>query len=323
MFSIDELHLKVSDALAKQNLTLCPYELYEPISYTLDLGGKRIRPVMVLLACNLFTDEISHALPPAMAIEFFHNFTLIHDDIMDDAPIRRNKPTVYKKWNANTAILSGDTMFAKAYELLCETDKEYLYKILGTFTRTAIEVCEGQQFDMNFEKEESVPIDEYLNMIRLKTAVLLAASMNVGACMGNASDEDVKNLYSFGINIGMAFQLQDDLLDVYADQEKFGKQLGNDIVTNKKTYLLLKAFELCNDSQKDRLRALLKLNEQTEIKVDGVKALYYELDIHKVTTNEIDIYFDKALADLDKVKVENSRKQELLKFVSFLVKRDY
>jgi geranylgeranyl diphosphate synthase, type II len=323
MYTIDELHNRVREALTQQNLKLCPYELYEPISYTLELGGKRIRPVMVLLACNLFKNDISKAIHPALAIEYFHNFTLIHDDIMDDAPIRRNRPTVYKKWNANTAILSGDTMFAKAYELLCDTDKEYLYRILGIFTRTAIEVCEGQQFDMNFESIESVPIDDYLNMIRLKTAVLLAASMSVGASMGDASDEDTANLYSFGVNIGMAFQLQDDLLDVYANQEKFGKQLGNDIITNKKTYLLLKAFELCNKDQKERLRSLLKINNDPEKKVEGVKALYDELNIHKVTSFEIGVYYDKALDDLKKINVDDSRKQELLSFVSFLVKRDY
>lgn len=231
-----------------------PPELYDPIAYTMNQGGKRLRPLLTLLACDLFGGDIQKALYPALSIEVFHNFTLVHDDIMDRAPLRRGKETVYKKWNSDIAILAGDTMFALAYTYALKTDAEIVPEILTVFSKAAIEVCEGQQYDMNFEQLASVSIDEYIRMIRLKTAVLLGASLEIGAICARADQNDVRKLYQFGIELGIAFQLKDDLLDVYGDTEKFGKLSGGDIATNKKTFLYLKAMELANNKQNKELK---------------------------------------------------------------------
>jgi len=250
MRSINELQDLIKKAFNPALFTHEPAELYDPITYTLNLGGKRIRPLLVLLGCDLFGGNIEKAMPAAIAIELFHNFTLLHDDIMDCAPLRRGQETVYKKWNTNIAILSGDTMFAVAYEYLSQSNPQVLPSALSEFTRTARLVCEGQQYDMNFEQQKLVSINDYLKMIRLKTAVLIGCSLKLGSILANVPDPETEKIYSFGENIGMAFQLQDDLLDVFGDEQKFGKEIGGDIVSGKKTFLLLKAFEIA--SQKER-----------------------------------------------------------------------
>ena len=253
MYSILDLQDKFNLLIANQVFKKKPHKLYDPIAYTMSHGGKRLRPLLTLLACDLFSGDVEKALYPALAIEVFHNFTLVHDDIMDKAPLRRGKETVYKKWDSNIAILSGDTMFALAYQYALNTDSNLVPKILSVFSQAAIEVCEGQQFDMDFETSPSVSIDEYLEMIRLKTAVLIAVSLQIGAIIGDASEEEIIEMYNFGNNLGMAFQLKDDLLDVYGEQEKFGKKTGGDIVANKKTYLFLKALELCDSDNRQIL----------------------------------------------------------------------
>lgn len=234
-----------------------PQGLYAPIAYTLSLGGKRVRPALTLMACNLFSDDLTPAIQPALGIEIFHNFTLLHDDIMDKADIRRGKPTVHKYWNENTAILSGDIMQILAYVLISEAPAAHLKKVLDVFSRTAIEVCEGQQYDMDFENRETVDADAYLEMIRLKTAVLLGCSLYIGAIIGGANENDARNLYQFGVNIGIAFQLKDDLLDVYGNEENFGKKVGGDILCNKKTFLLIHAKKLAEGKIKLELNGWL------------------------------------------------------------------
>src|SRR5690606_24055377 len=257
-----------------------PKELYEPISYLMGLGGKRIRPLMTLLAYSLFKEDYKSILTPAVAVEIFHNFTLMHDDIMDEAPLRRGNASVHEKWNPNTAILSGDVMLVRAYDMLLAIPASKLPLCLQYFNKTAAEVCEGQQYDMNFESKQQVKEEEYLEMIRLKTAVLLGFSLQYGAILSDASSEDAKNLYDFGVNIGLGFQLKDDLLDVYADKAKFGKQVGGDIISNKKTYLLIKAKELAKGKDAEMLQYWGEAKDfDKEEKVSAVTALYNALGI--------------------------------------------
>lgn len=309
--------------LDDQSFNFEPKELYQPIAYTLAVGGKRIRPVMALLACNVFGGETAKVFYPAMGIEIFHNFTLLHDDIMDDAPMRRGKETVYRKWDSNIAILSGDTMFAMAYKYIVKTDPEYLLRILEIFNKTAIEVCEGQQFDMNYETQENVSIQDYLNMIRLKTAVFLGASLKIGAIIGNASEANIDNIYCFGEYLGMAFQLQDDLLDVFGDELKFGKQAGGDIITNKKTYLYIKAFELATGKSLDQLKKnFIPNHPDNSSKVKKIKAIYSELEIDQLVQEEILKYYLKSLEYLNKIKLDDQRKVELKSLADRLIRRD-
>ena len=323
MYSLNELHGKIAVAFTKQSFIGTPSELYEPIGYTLSQGGKRLRPLLVLLGCDLFDGDIEKAINPAIGIEIFHNFTLLHDDIMDKAPIRRGLETVYKKWNTNIAILSGDAMFITAYKYLTKADVNLLPELLKLFNKTAIEVCEGQQFDMNFETLKDVSIDDYLGMIRLKTAVLLGCSLKTGAIIAGASEEDLNNIYDFGVNIGIAFQLKDDLLDVYSDVEKFGKVTGGDIVTNKKTFLYLKAFELAKAERLSHLEKFFSLDEaDSDIKINGVKAIYNELEIEAITIAEMQSYYDKALYNLNQINVPEERKKNLLSFAGQLMKRE-
>lgn len=282
-----------------------PRNLYEPISYTLRLGGKRVRPVLCLMASDLFEGDLNNSIYAALSLEIFHNFTLLHDDIMDESPIRRGHASVYKKWNSNIAILSGDTMFAMAYEQLFKLDKDTMAKVLPVFGRTAIEVCEGQQYDMNFEIDENVSIPDYLNMIRLKTAVLLAASLQIGAVCGGAEEEDAQRLYAFGENTGIAFQLIDDYLDTFGDEKIFGKKTGNDIITGKKTFLMLRAHELCSSSQLNELKEALSLNDDKD-KVERVTHLFEELGIRKETQRVIAQYHDKAIAELRSIDREGT-----------------
>lgn len=299
-----------------------PRELYEPIEYTIGNSGKRIRPVLTLMACELFDGDIESALPQAIAIELFHNFTLIHDDIMDNAPIRRGKKTVYKKWNSNIAILSGDTLFALAYQYVQLADKDILPEVLSVFNKTAIEVCEGQQYDLNYEINNNVSLAEYIEMIRLKTAVLFGASLKIGSLIGGASKEDAENLYDFGMNIGIGFQLKDDLLDTFGDENVFGKKTGGDILANKKTFLYLSALETASVDTQDELKKLYRQKASENDKVEKVKQIFKQLKVNETTLQEIDKYFEKGVKCLEKVKADPVNKEKLLKVASKMINRD-
>jgi len=324
MHSIQYFQAKFKNALDAQQFNFDPPELYQPIGYTLALGGKRLRPVLMLMGCDLFDGDIEKAIPAAIGLEIFHNFTLLHDDIMEKAPIRRGKPSVYKKWNTNIAILSGDTMFAIAYNYVAETEKELLPDVLKVFTKTAKEVCEGQQYDLNYEVQAHVSLNDYMNMIRLKTAVLFAASLKIGAIIAGADATDIKNLHLFGENTGMAFQLRDDLLDVYGIEEKFGKKTGGDILANKKTFLYLKAFEVAEGATRDKLNSyFIKNKYDRETKIKEVIEIYNQLGVKRSTENEMDKYYQKAMEHLDEVKVEKKQKQELIRLAKTIAIRDY
>jgi geranylgeranyl diphosphate synthase type II len=286
-----------------------PAELYQPIHYILSLGGKRIRPALALMACNLFSEDVMSSVKPALAIELFHNFTLIHDDIMDNAPLRRNQPTVHEKWDNNVAILSGDAMQIQAFQLMCEAPLGKLKTLLDIFNATAIEVCEGQQYDMNFAIRNDVSLEEYIQMIELKTSVLLAASLKIGAVCGDASENEAQKLYEFGRNLGIAFQIQDDYLDVYADQEIFGKTVGGDIAENKKTFLLIKALELAKGQHAVVLQNAINNHIfDTGEKIKQVRQVYDELNIPPITRKTISDYSDKAFGFLDLVQLPEERK---------------
>ncbi|MCD4683344.1 MAG: polyprenyl synthetase family protein [Bacteroidales bacterium] len=324
MHSLQSLQKIIKEGIADLTFDKQPVELYSPINYILDLGGKRLRPVLCLLACDMFGGNISNALDPAIGIEIFHNFTLLHDDIMDQAPIRRGKSTVHEKWNPNVAILSGDTMMALSYEFIMKTPEKVRSKIFSAFNQTAIEVCEGQQYDMNFESQNDVSIANYIKMIRLKTAVLIAGSLKIGALVAEASPEDADNIYRFGENIGIAFQLKDDLLDVFSDEEKFGKQNGGDILANKKTFLYLKAFELADSKTYESLHFFFNKDFDNELeKINGVKEIYETLNIDSITSKEIEKYFNRGIKFLDKINDADDRKSELIKFADQLKKREF
>lgn len=299
-----------------------PTALYEPIRYIMSLGGKRLRPVLVLLAYKLFKDDPESILDQAIAVEVFHNFTLMHDDIMDDAPLRRGQQTVHEKWNSSTAILSGDVMLVKAYDMLLDAPGD-LKSIIKAFNECAAGVCEGQQFDMNFENESAVTEADYINMIRLKTAVLLGFSLELGAMLAGVDEVSTKALYEFGVDIGIGFQLKDDLLDVYADQEKFGKQVGGDIISNKKTFLLLKALELANEAQSQKLHHWIeKVDFDAAEKVQAVTAIYDEIGIKELTLAKMNEYFAKGFKALEGINVSEERKAGLKTFAQYLIDRD-
>lgn len=314
---------KIEDAIKSMPLSEEPQSLYEPIQYILSLGGKRVRPLLTLMASNLFTNEVDVALSSAMAIEVFHNFTLLHDDLMDKSNMRRGQPTVHKKWDANTAILSGDAMLIEAYKYIANVSPDVLPQTLSLFTKTSMEVCEGQQYDMDFEERNDVSVDEYIAMIRLKTAVLLGCSLKLGAIVSKSSDEDSDNLYEFGINIGLAFQLKDDLLDVYGESAKFGKKLGGDILNNKKTFLLIKALELSNDNQRKELQEWItaEVFDNSE-KIAAVKKIYDELNLKKVAEDLMKKYYLAALNSLSAVSVSEERKKELIYLADSLMNRE-
>ena len=293
---------QVEDIFAAEQFVFEPRELYEPVDYTLRLGGKRIRPTLLLAANALFGGEAATVRDAALGIETFHNFTLLHDDLMDRSPLRRGQPTVYRKWDENTAILSGDTMFALAWRYFLRQPSPRLREILQCFNETAIGVCEGQQYDMNFERRDDVTLDEYMNMIRLKTAILLAGALKIGALYAGAPDREVQRLYDFGIHLGLAFQLQDDLLDGYGDTAVFGKKTGQDIRDNKKTYLYLRALELCPATQASQLRALFASKEgDEEEKVQRVMALYDNIGLRPEVERAIDDQFRLAVDCLDSI----------------------
>ena len=323
MYTINQLQEKISKEINNLQLDISPKELYDPIKYTLKSGGKRIRPSLVLAACNLFSESVKEAIPVALAFEVFHNFTLLHDDIMDNSPIRRNKDTVHVKWDANTAILSGDAMMIKSYAFLKELPEKIMKPIFVLFNDTAMEVCEGQQFDMNFENREKVSEDEYLNMIKLKTSVLIAACLKAGAIVGGANKKDSDLLYDFGLNLGLAFQLQDDLLDVYADTDLFGKKTGNDIITGKKTFLLINAIEKSDKDTSERLIQLLNTNNvENEDKISYVTNIYNQLGIKDLTEMKIKEYHQRAVESIDLVSCKNERKKILLVFADQIMNRN-
>jgi geranylgeranyl diphosphate synthase type II len=309
----------------KENSRNQPLELYVPISYILQLGGKKLRPLLVLMACDLVDGKKEDAIHAALAIEVFHNFTLMHDDIMDNAPIRRGKATVHEQWNNNIAILSGDAMLVKAYQELFKLDPTIQQKVLEIFSKTALEVCEGQQLDMNFETLQNVSIPMYINMIGLKTAVLLGASLQIGALVGGATMEDAKALYDFGKNIGIAFQLQDDILDVYGNEENFGKKKGGDIIANKKTYLILKTLEIADRYSKEELLTWLghptKKEDETE-KVTAVTKILDFYSIRELAKKEMDFYYQKGLKAIENLPCAQEKKQTLLNFASQLMIRE-
>ncbi len=313
----------VNESIGRLNFPAEPAELYEPITYILALGGKRMRPVLLLMACELFGGEAHTAIPPALAIEVFHNFTLVHDDIMDKAPLRRGKTTVHERWNQNIAILSGDVMMVEAYKLIIQVDVSILKEVLNVFNNTAVGVCEGQQWDMNFETRQQVSVEEYLNMIRLKTAVLLGCALKVGALIGGASAQDAELLCRFGEHLGIAFQLQDDILDVYGDPEKFGKQVGGDIISNKKTFLLIKALELAQGKTASDLSFWLAAAQfEPAEKVDAVTNIYNQLNIRQQAQNAMQECYDAAMEALAAVNLSADRKQYLHDFADSLLIRE-
>lgn len=321
---VREFQEMIEGLISEQNFARKPVELYEPIAYTMGQGGKRLRPVLTLLACNLFGGDVKQAAYPALAVEVFHNFTLVHDDIMDKAPLRRGMDTVFKKWNADIAILSGDTMFAMAYQYALKTEPAFVPDILRVFSKAAIEVCEGQQMDMNFETQQEVEIADYLEMIRLKTAVLLGAALEIGAIVGKASESDIVSIYEFGVNLGIAFQLKDDLLDVFGNQKEFGKMSGGDIAANKKTYLYLKALELANPQQYAELSRYYSTNDmRDEDKIAAVKNIFDSLQIEDQVSAIMQRYYDAAMEALDKIEAPNQHKEPLLSFADKLFHRTY
>jgi geranylgeranyl diphosphate synthase type II len=322
MHSPSELLKHVEQAISEIQYPTYPGNLYEPISYIMSLGGKRVRPTMLLMAVDLFSGDVIKALPAAMAIETFHNFTLIHDDIMDNAPLRRGKQTVHEKWGTNTAILSGDVMMVEANKHITNVDVSILKPALDTFNATAQGVCEGQQLDMEFENRSDVSIPEYIDMIRLKTAVLLGGAMKLGAIVAKAKPEEADLIYTFGENLGIAFQLQDDILDVFGDPEKFGKQIAGDIIANKKTFLLLKLQELLSKDDQTKLTDQFT-NKNLEEKIKNITDLYHSYKIRELATQEMKSYLDKAFTALNKITAQESRKSEIITLAQELMSREY
>lgn len=299
-----------------------PMGLYEPITYELSLGGKRVRPVLMMMAYNLYKDDVERILPQAVGLETYHNHTLLHDDVMDKADMRRGKPTVHNVWNENTAILSGDAMLILAYRLMADCPVDKLKQVLDIFTTTTMEICEGQQWDMEFEIRQDVSVEEYVEMIRLKTSVLLAAALKIGACMADAPKEDQDKLYEFGVKIGLAFQLQDDYLDVYGDPKVFGKNIGGDILCNKKTYMLITALSLADDEQLNELKDWLSImGERAEEKVAAVTRIYNNIGVGRMCLDKVDAYYKEGLAALDAVSLPDERKKVLKAFACSMMNR--
>lgn len=299
-----------------------PKNLYEPIEYIIKLGGKRMRPVLTLMGADIFDVDYQKAMPAALAVEVFHNFTLIHDDIMDGAPLRRGKTTVHEKWNINTGILSGDAMLILAYQYFESYEPKTFKKLAKLFSKTALEVCDGQQLDVDFETRNDVTIDEYINMIRLKTSVLVAAALKMGAIVAETSEENADLIYDFGLNLGLAFQLQDDFLDTFGDSKTFGKQVGGDIMENKKTYLYLKALEVANNNDQEKLRFYFdqKLEDNTA-KINEVKRIFELNDIPLHVKNKIKLYTEKAFSTLETMNISEKNKEGLKNFGLWLMNR--
>jgi geranylgeranyl diphosphate synthase type II len=308
MFTFPEILQRVEREIAQLRFDQSPNNLYAPIEYILSLGGKRIRPALTLIACNIYNEQIEPAIEPALCLEVFHNFTLLHDDLMDKAGKRRNKPTVHMLWGENTAILSGDAMLIASYRLMAGTPSPHLKEVLDLFTSTALDICGGQQYDMEFETRNDVSEPEYMEMIRLKTAVLLACSLKIGAITGGASAEDAAYLYRYGLSLGMAFQLQDDLLDVYGDAATFGKDIGGDILSNKKTFLLIHALSHATKSQKDEmLRWFEQKTFDPERKIETFKKIYNDIGLKEITAAKIEQFYGEALLHLEQLSAPQER----------------
>lgn len=324
MYTIDEIQKKINDYIDNQKFEGNPEELYAPIEYILRQGGKRLRPTLCLLACDLFGGNMEDCMVPAVAAEIFHNFTLVHDDIMDQAPLRRGVETIYKKWGSDVAILSGDTMLIKAFQYVLNTNNKYRYEVFAELCKVALEVCEGQQLDLNFETRDDVTLDEYLEMIRLKTAVLLGSVLKIGAIVAGADEESQKIIYDFGVDIGMAFQLQDDVLDCYADVDVFGKMIGGDISDNKKTYLYLYALGMAFEEDEQELRRLFKMPKgRDEEKIKRVLEIYDKYAVKHEVLAEIEEMFTVATMDLiTKLDVDPGRKDVLLDYAKYLYNRN-
>ncbi|HJU46396.1 MAG TPA: polyprenyl synthetase family protein [Chitinophagaceae bacterium] len=321
MHSFEELLVVVKEKLEVRHFPGKPASLYAPNDYFLSIGGKRIRPVMCIMGNELFSDIHPDAYKAATAIELFHNFTLIHDDIMDKAPLRRGMETVHAKYGESTAILAGDVMLVKAYDYLSEINKDHLPAVLQLFNRTAREVCEGQQLDMDYEKNGTVKLEEYIKMIELKTSVLLAASLQIGAILGGAGDNNQRHLYGFGKNLGIAFQVQDDYLDAFGDPEKFGKQVGGDIIANKKTFLLIKALEAASDQQRQEINALIEGNAPD--KVDRMLAIFKSCGVDQWAKELKNKYVATAFQHFEDIAVLSSRKEPLQQLATFLIEREH
>lgn len=322
MLTATEIQEKVNAYIASLPYERRPKSLYDPIEYVLAAGGKRIRPSFVLMAYNLFHDDVDRILPVATALETYHNYTLLHDDLMDKADMRRGRPTVHKKWDDNTAILSGDTMLVLAYEHLAKCDTKYLKPALDLFTETALEVSEGQQFDMEFETRNDVAEEEYIEMIRLKTSVLLACALKMGAVVAGASDADANALYAFGEKVGLAFQLQDDLLDVYGDPKVFGKAIGGDITSNKKTFMLINAFNRADAETRAELERWTTVTEfDPAEKIAAVTEIYNRLGIDKLAEQRIKEYFEQSRQHLDELSVSDDRKAVLREYTERMMNR--
>ncbi len=319
MQKIESYTRLIENTLARQDFDSEPAELYAPISYILSLGGKRLRPAMVLAACDLYDGELSDAIMPALGIEVFHNFSLIHDDILDKAPLRRGKKTVHEKWNHDIALLSGDAMLVKAYQYIAAVESSILPHVMKAFSATAMEVCEGQQYDLNFEKQDAVSQEDYIEMIRLKTSVLLGCALKVGALVAGAPIKEADKLYKFGVNIGIAFQIQDDILDAFGNPEKFGKTPGGDILNDKKTILMIHAKENASSEQLAMLSSKYPSNDE---KVKTVRTLFTEIGSKDYAVAKMEAYYQEALKHLDESTGKAEIKNELANFAQWLIKRD-
>ncbi|CAL2060308.1 polyprenyl synthetase family protein [Tenacibaculum sp. 190524A05c] len=308
--------------LEAQDFNREPKNLYTPVDYILQLGGKRLRPLLTLIACDVVSGSHKKALPAAMAVETFHNFTLVHDDIMDEAPLRRGKETVHEKWDINTGILSGDAMLILAYQYFENYEPIIFQKLAKLFSKTALEVCDGQQLDVDFETRNDVTISEYIKMITLKTSVLVGAALKMGAIVGEASDEEAQGLYNFGVNLGIAFQLQDDFLDTFGNPKTFGKQIGGDIIENKKTFLYLKCLEIANPEDQEKLQFFYNQKlEDNSIKISEVTRIFEQNDIPTLTQNLIQEYTNKSFEDLKGLNISESAKESLIAFGKNLMTR--
>jgi geranylgeranyl diphosphate synthase type II len=323
MYTSEEILKKVNEALEQLPYERRPQSLYDPIRYVLSLGGKRIRPVLMLLSYNLFKEQPEAIMMQALGLETYHNYTLLHDDLMDNADLRRGHETVHKRWDANKAILSGDSMLVLAYQRVAQCDERHLSEVLGLFTETALEIGEGQEYDMAFETRNDVTEDEYIEMIRLKTSVLLACAMKMGAILADASQEDAYNLYKCGEQMGLAFQLQDDLLDVYGDSKVFGKAIGGDITSNKKTYMLINAVNRANAEQKEELMRWIEAKDfDRQEKIAAVTRLYDAIGIRQLCEEKINFFFAEARKYLDKVSVPTECKENLRRYMNEMMKRE-
>ena len=322
MTSVDKIQNLITQFIESQDFMGKPNELYAPIDYTMRQRGKRMRPTLALLSCEMFGGDIEECLKPAVAAEIFHNFTLIHDDIMDEAPLRRGLETVYHKWNSNIALLSGDTMLIKAFQYALDTNKSYSQKVLAELCKVALEVCEGQQYDLNFETRDNVTLEDYIEMIRLKTAVLLGSVLKIGAIVAGASEKNMKTVYDFGIDLGIAFQLQDDLFDCYGDVKIFGKMPGGDIADNKKTYLYLKALELASGEDKKRLEEYFSLPKgRDDKKMQSVLDIFARYNVREIVTDVMTRYYENSLKHLDNIDVPEENKVVLRNYAEYLYNR--